>query len=382
MDILSQSTQASPTETSDSPMQRSQRILSIDALRGFDLFVIVGGSRIILEFIKASKVGWLQPYVNQFEHVSWEGFTFLDLVMPLFLFIVGVVMPFSFAKRLDRGDSQLRLYLHILIRTVVLFVLGMIAQGQLLAYDLSRLHIYCNTLQAIAVGYFIAAILILRLKPRWQIGVTAVLLVVFFALMKWVPVPGYGAGVLTPEGNLAIYIDKLLLGHFQDETPYTWILSSMTFACTVMLGAFAGYILRSSARQLTKVAYLLGLGVATIGLGLLWSLWFPIIKHLWTSSFVLYAAGMSYILLALFYLVIDVMGFRIWSFGFVVIGANAIFAYMATMLFDFRKIGSIFVGGLSRHLGDWYPFVHALSGFLVLWLILFYLYRKKTFLRV
>jgi predicted acyltransferase len=368
--------------TAKAPAPKTQRILSIDALRGFDLFVIVGGSQIILAFIKASKTGWLQPYAAQFEHVRWEGFVFLDLVMPLFLFIVGVVMPFSFAKRLDRGDNRARLYLHVLIRTVVLFVLGMIAQGRLLEYNLSRLHIYCNTLQAIAAGYMIAAILILQLKPRWQIGITAALLVVFFALMKWIPVPGYGAGVLTEDGNLAIYIDKLILGHYQDQTPYTWILSSMTFACTVMFGVFAGYILRSPIRQLLKVAYLLGLGVATIGLGLLWSLWFPIIKHLWTSSFVLYAAGISYILLALFYLIIDVIRFRIWSFGFIVIGANAIFAYMATELYDFRNIGRIFVGGLSRRLGDWYPFVHALSGFLVLWLILFYMYRKKTFLKI
>ncbi len=377
MAVAGQSTPIAPAEAPNAP-----RLLSIDALRGFDLFIIVGGSRIILEFIKASKVGWLQPYVDQFEHVPWEGFRFLDLVMPLFLFIVGVVMPFSFAKRRERGDGKARLYLHVVLRTVVLFVLGMIAQGRLLEYDLSRLHIYCNTLQAIAAGYFIAAIIMLHLKLRWQIGVTAALLVVFFALLKWVPVPGHGAGVLTPEGNLAIYLDKLLLGRYQDETPYTWILSSMTFACTVMLGVFAGYILRSSVRPLMKVAYLLGLGVATIALGLLWSLWFPIIKHLWTSSFVLYAAGMSCILLALFYLVIDVIGLRRWSFGFVVIGANAIFAYMATMLFNFGDIGQIFIGGLKRFLGPWYSFTYALAGFLVLWLILFYLYRKKTFLKI
>ncbi|MHC4260844.1 MAG: heparan-alpha-glucosaminide N-acetyltransferase domain-containing protein, partial [Planctomycetota bacterium] len=214
------------------------RVMSIDALRGFDMFWIIGGERIFRSLHDIFDHPVTAGIRTQLTHVRWEGFRFEDLIMPLFLFIVGAAMPYSFEKRLARGDSKARLYGHIIKRTVILFVLGMIAQGNLLKYDLSQLHILSNTLQAIATGYFIAAILILNLNLLWQMITTAGLLILFWALMMLVPVPGHGAGVLTPDGNLAIYIDRLILGSFIDGTdpPYTWILSSMGFACTVMQG--------------------------------------------------------------------------------------------------------------------------------------------------
>lgn len=281
----------------------SGRVVSIDALRGFDMFWIIGGQKIFDELGKATDSEFLKGWLPQLTHVDWEGFRFWDLIMPLFLFIVGVAMPFSFSKRLQRGDSKKHLYFHIIKRTVILFFLGMIAQGHLLEYDLSRLHIYCNTLQAIAAGYLITSIAMLNLNLRWQITTAAGLLLVFWVLMVCVPVPGYGAGVLTPDGNLAIYLDKIILGPYQNGTTYTWILSSMTFGCTVMLGAMAGQLLRANRSGAIKVAALLAAGLGFIALGLLWHNWFPIIKHLWTSSFVLFSAGLCYLLLALFYLV-------------------------------------------------------------------------------
>jgi predicted acyltransferase len=302
--------------------------------------------------------------------------------MPLFLFIVGVAMPFSFAKRLTRGDSRGKLYKHIVIRFFILFILGMIAQGHFLSYDLSKLAIYCNTLQAIAAGYLIGSIIVLNLNIKWQVGVTSGLLLLFWAFMAWIPVPGYGAGQLTPEENLAIYLDKMLLGPFQDGTSYTWILSSLTFACTVMMGVFGGILLRSKKTPKQKVLWLFGVGISSIGLGLFWGIWFPIIKHLWTSSFVLFSGGLCFLLLGLFYLVIDVWGFRKWAFPFKVIGMNAIFVYMITRLFDFRHIGNIFVGGLSDRLGHWNGLVQGLAGFLVIWLILYWMYKKKSFLKI
>jgi predicted acyltransferase len=302
--------------------------------------------------------------------------------MPLFLFIVGVAMPFSFAKRLARGDSQRKIYSHIIIRFVILFILGMIAQGHLLSYDLAKLAIYCNTLQAIAAGYLIGSILLLNLSVKWQIGVTSGLLFLFWALMAWIPVPGYGAGQLTPKGNLAMYLDKMLLGSYQDGTTYTWILSSLTFAGTVMLGVFGGLILRSKKSQKVKVFWLFGAGVLSIGLGLLWGIWFPIIKHLWTSSFVLFSGGLCFLLLGLFYLIIDVWGFRKWAYVFKVIGMNAIFVYMITRLFDFRRLGDIFVGGLAERLGSWNDLIQGVAGFLVIWLILYWMYKKRTFIKI
>ncbi len=365
------------------------RIMSIDALRGFDMFWIIGGWYIfrgLHEKLDNSTTQWL---TQQMSHVKWEGFRPWDLIMPLFLFVVGVVMPFAFNKRLERGDSKSRLYRHIIVRFVILFIMGMIAQGRLLEYDLSQLRIFSNTLQAIAVGYLISAIIILNLKLVWQLITTGALLLLFWALMVLVPVPGHGAGVLTPEGNLAIYIDRLILGSFIDGTdpPYTWILSGMTFTCTVMLGVFAGHLLRSQKNNSQKVLLLAAMGVGSLLLGWIWNdrMWifsFPVIKHLWTSSFVLYSAGWCFLLLALFYLVIDVWGLKKWAFPFVVIGMNAIAVYMATHVFNFRHIGDIFVNGLDKYVGDWSSFIHAVAAFAVIWLIMWWMYRKKTFIKI
>ena len=360
----------------------TKRVVSVDALRGFDMFWIIGGGTVFASLHKifdAPATEWIR---TQLRHVKWEGFRFEDLIMPLFLFIVGVVIPYSYRKRIDRGDSRLKIYAHLIKRTVILFILGMIAQGHLLKYDLAELHIYCNTLQAIAAGYLIASVLYLNFRLWGQIVITAALLLLFWALMMLIPVPGHGAGQLTPDGNLAIYIDKLVLGRFQDGTTYTWILSSLTFACTVMLGLFAGELLRAEISGFRKVFFLVLLGAGSLGAGILWSYWFPIIKHIWTSSFVLYAGGLSYLLLAAFYLVIDVIGLQKWAFPFVVIGSNAIAVYMATHLFDFRTWSDIFRGPLYEHMGNWDDFVRALGGLLIVWLILLWMYKKKTFVKV
>jgi predicted acyltransferase len=359
-----------------------KRLESLDALRGFDMFWIIGGAWIFgnLHPIFNSPV---TEFINgQLRHAPWEGFTFWDIIMPLFLFIVGVAMPFSFAKRLARGDNRGKLYRHIVIRFVILFVLGMIAQGHLLSFNLAKLDIFCNTLQAIAVGYLIGSIILLNAGLKWQIGITSGLLFLYWGLMAWVPVPGYGAGRLTPEGNLAIYLDKLIQGPFQDGTTYTWILSSLSFAGTVMMGVFGGLLLRSKKTPRHKVLWLFGAGVLSIGLGLVWGIWFPIIKHLWTSSFVLFSGGLCFFLLGIFYLVIDVWSWRRWAFPFKVIGMNAIFVYMITRLFDFRQIGNIFVGALADRLGSWNGLVQGTAGFLVIWLILYWMHRKKSYIKI
>ena len=360
------------------------RIMSIDALRGFDMFWIIGGWSIfrgLHEIFDNPTTQWIN---KQLSHVRWEGFRPWDLIMPLFLFVVGVVMPFALNKRLERGHSKRRLYFHIVLRTIILFILGMVAQGHLLEYDLSKLHFFSNTLQAIAAGYLIAAIILLNLRIVWQIVTTVVLLLLFWALMMLVPVPGHDAGMLEPDVNLAIYLDRLILGGFIDGTdpPYTWILSSITFACTVMLGVMAGHLLRSEKKDIVKVLLLLAAGLGCLVLGLVLNIWFLIIKHLWTSSFVLYSAGWCYLLLALFYLVIDFWGFKKWAFGFVVIGMNAIAVYMVTRVFNFRHIGDIFVDGLDKYVGNSSPFIHAVAAFAVIWLIMWWMYRKRSFIKI
>lgn len=362
--------------------QGATRLVSLDALRGFDMFWIIGGAGIFKELLnKGSDGGFLKGLLVQFTHVQWQGFHAMDLIMPLFLFITGAAMPFSFAKRLTIENGKRKLYFHILKRVVILFILGLMAQGHLLDYDLSTFLFHTNTLMTIGAGYLIASVIMLNLNLAWQIITTAGLLLLYWALMAWVPVPGHGAGVLTADGNLATYLDKLILGRFEDVN-HTLFLSSMTFGCTVMMGALGGHLLRSQRPGRDKVLYLVAAGGGCIVLGLVWNNWFPIIKNLWTSSFVLFSAGLSYLLLALFYLIIDVYKFRKWAFGFRVIGMNAIVVYMATMLFDFRKIGNIFVGALDKWLGPWNNFVQAAAAFAVIWLILFWMYRKKSFIKI
>jgi len=365
--------------------QPQRRLMSLDALRGFDMFWIIGGGTILKILDGAlSNEYYHNVIVPQFSHVRWEGFRFWDLIMPLFLFVVGVAMPFSFGKRLSHDDRKSKLYGHILKRFFILFILGMVAQGGLLKYDLSKLHLFCNTLQAIAAGYLFASLIILNMRAIGQIVVTIVLLLGYWALLGLVAVPGHERGLITENVNLAMYVDKLILGHFQHVTDpqYTWILSSMTFTATVMLGCLAGQLLRSEAGDYARVLWLLVAGAACLGLGLLWGAVFPIIKHLWTSSFVLFAGGICYFLLAVFYLIIDVWNLRKWAIFFVVIGMNAIAVYMAVHIFGFRTFGEPFVRGLEGKVGNWYEFSRALVSFLVLWLILFWMYRKKAFIKI
>jgi predicted acyltransferase len=320
----------------------------------------------------------------QLQHVDWIGFRFEDLIMPLFMFLVGVVMPFSFQRRLAEG-SKAGLYRHILIRVIILWILGMIAQGNLLAFDASKLKLYSNTLQAIAAGYLIASIAMLHFSARVQHIICAALLLLFWALLAWVPVPGFGAGVLTKDGNLAMYIDQHVLGRFQDGGPwwpYTWILSSITFGATVLTGVFTGQFLQRNMPGSYKAFGLMAIGLIYIALGCLWGVWFPIIKHIWTSSFVLLSSGVSMILLGIFYLVIDVWGWKKWAFGFIVIGSNAIVAYMIVRIVNFGDIANKIVGGLAPRTGSWADFVHATAAFGILWLVLWYMYRNKTFIKI
>ena len=359
----------------------SQRLMCVDALRGFDMLWIIGGAEVLVSFAKSSGIGFLEGMDVNFDH-HWGQFHFYDLIMPLFLFIVGAVMPFSFGKRVEHGDSKKKLYLHVLRRVVILYALGLIASGHLLKFDASKLHLWTDTLHAIAMGYLVSSIMILELKPRWQVIITASLLLLYWAVMALVPIPGVGAGFYEPTKNLAIYVDDAVLGHWQEGEGWTYIITNMTFVCSVMLGVFAGQILLSKRPQMRKAGELALVGVGCVLVGQVWGIWFPIIHHLWTSTLVLYAGGLSFLLLSLFYLVIDVWGYRKWAFTFVVIGMNAIAVYVATHLFHFTLIGNVFVGGLAKWLGPWREFVQESAALVVIWLILYWMYSKKTFLKI
>lgn len=366
----------------DSNSISNERIISVDALRGFDMFWIIGGREIFRSLDKVFNNSYTQFIKDELKHAEWLGFTFYDIIMPLFLFLVGISMVYSYRKRLSKEPSKAKLWKHILIRFGWLWILGMVVQGNLLSYDFNEIKLYSNTLQAIATGYLIASVIILYATVFYQILITIGLMLLYWFLMAIVPVPGFGAGQYTPEGNLAIYVDKSVLGMFHDGSTYTWIVSSLNFGATTMLGVFTGYMLQSQKKPVTKFYYLLFSGFILVLSGLVWNFWHPSIKHIWTSSFVLLSGGLCLLLLSLFYYLVDILQFRKWSAIFIVIGSNAIAAYVSAHIFDFKLVAEVFVSGLEKYIGPWYPFVLSTGGFIVLYLILKFMHKNKIFIKV
>jgi len=360
----------------------TKRLASVDALRGFDMFWIVGGRQFVLAFVALFVSPVPEQLQLQLQHVPWEGFVAWDLIMPLFLFVSGVALPFSISKWRGSGESHYGFYLRVTRRLAILWILGMAVQGNLLDWEFDKIRLFTNTLQAIAAGYLFAVVFLLTLSLRGQVVVTAALLLGYWAILVLVPIPNKGAGLLEPWENFALYFDELVLGRFVDRGNYTWVLSSMGFAATLMLGVFAGHVLRSDSSENKKLARLLVFAAGCLAGGWLWSYWFPIIKHIWTSSMNLWAGGWCFLLLAFFYWVIDMKGYRKWAFPLVVLGTNAITVYVAVHLFDFGLVSDVFIGNLTPRLGVFGEFLNACGALLVPWLILLYMYKKKTFIRV
>ncbi len=359
----------------------ARRLASLDALRGFDMFWITGGTSILFGLGRVLQRPWFDKFLEQFDHVPWRGLHFYDLIWPLFMFVMGAAMPFSVANRRRKGATDSNLMLHALRRALIMFFLGTITQGNLLLFDLSKFRPCYSVLHGLAAGYLLATLIVLKAKEEWHVVAIGALLMVYWAMIMLIPVPGIGAGVLTPQGNVATYVDKLVLGRFH-YGENTWFLSYLGFGASVLLGVLAGHILMTDRTGLSKVYRLLGAGTVSLALGLLWSLFFPVIKLMWTSSYVLIGGGFSFFVLALFYWVIDVRGYTKWAFGFVVIGMNSIAVYFATEVFDFRQMGNVFVGHLLPRLGNWGGLVEASAAFAVVWAILYWMYRKKEFIRI
>lgn len=360
---------------------RQNRILSVDALRGFDMLWITGGALIFTTLHDAVQLPATAFLAEQLEHVEWTGFHFLDIIMPLFLFLTGVSMPLSFKKRLQKGPKA-DVWKHIIKRVIILWILGMMVQGNFLTYDFSKFAFYSNTLQAIAAGFIISAVIILNCNLRQQLLITFLLIFAYFLLLFFVPVPGVGKAIIEPHQNLALYIDKLLLGSHQDGTNYTWMLTSINFAATVMTGVFASYVLQSPLSSIHKLKVLFFTGIVLVTTGLLFNIIDPIIKHIWTSSFVLFSGGLCFLLLALFYLIVDYWNIKGWTTFFIVIGSNSILAYMVGDLFNMSGVASVFLKALQPQLGIWYPLVLSLGSYTCFWLLFYFLYKQKIFIRI
>ena len=309
----------------------SGRIVSLDVFRGLTIAAMI---------LVNNPGSWSHIYWP-LQHAPWHGWTPTDLVFPFFLFIVGVAMVFSFAARLRRGATAAQLARHVLWRSAVIFAVGLFLHG-FPYFRLATIRIP-GVLQRIAVCYLCAALIVLAARRRSLArpatardaapiaAVIFVLLVGYWALMTFVPVPGYGAGNLTPQGNLAAYIDRALLsGHLWSQTR-TWdpegLLSTLPAIATVLIGVLVGDWIRSARAQQLKAYGLFFAGGACLVLGKLLDPIFPINKNLWTSSYVILTGGFAMVLLAGLYWLVELRGWRRWAKPFIIFGTNALFVF-------------------------------------------------------
>ena len=369
------------------------RLVSLDALRGFDMIWIIGGENVIHHLAKATDMPLFNAFAVQMRHQAWEGFHFYDLIMPLFLFMVGMSIPFSLSNRLAKGESKKRIYFHSFKRAIILFLLGMVCQCNLLAFDPDKLYIIHDTLQSIAIGYFFSIVIYTTLKPEKQLLLTFGLLLFYWCILRFVPVPGHEAGILTPESNIAKYVEQLVFGRFDDApAPYAWFLGSLGFVATVMTGVFAGSIVRLKQLKIVffksenilvhKTIALAGVGLVLVLSGQLISLWYPIIKAIWNPTFVLFSSGLSFLLMALFYYIIDVKGYQRWAFWLKVIGMNSIAVYMSVHLIDFEGIANNIIYGTEQFVGVYYSTIKTIAGLLIIYGLLYFMYKKSVFIKV
>jgi len=372
---------------SENPLMPSpaaaQRLVSLDALRGFDMFWILGMEEVASAVGKASDAGWAQAMASQLSHVPWEGFHFLDLVFPMFVFIAGVSSVFSLEKSLTvRGRAAT--FQKLLVRAVILYVLGLWCYGGI-SKGAEGIR-WLGVLQRIAIASFAAGAAYLFLGKRARWALCGGLLIGYWGLMTFVSVPGGAAGDFTEGKNLANWLDARYLPGFKwngDHDP-EGLLSTLPAIATALLGVFAGEWLRRSDRSGQRKALgLLTAGFVLVGAGWAWHTQFPVIKNLWTSSFVLVAGGYSCLLLAGFYWLIDVSGIKAWATPFVWIGMNPITLYLTHYFIKYEDVAKRLGGGpVATSMGHWGE-VWIASLVVVLSLTLaWFLHSRRIFLRV
>jgi len=330
-------------------------------------------------------------------HAEWHGWTPADLVFPFFVFIVGVAISLALSRKKEEGVGKGDLYFKIFRRSVLIFALGMVLR-LIPRFDFAAVRIP-GVLQRIALCYLFAALLYLHSGTKGRLGVAVLILAGYWAAMKFVSVPGYGAGVLDYNGNLAGYIDlKFLSGHlYEPAFDPEGILSTFPAIVTAVLGTLTGDWLRTNRRRATKTIGILAAGVGLTALGLAIHPYFPINKKLWTSTFVIFTAGAALLILALFHFLIDGRGWKRWATPFFIFGSNAIAAYVGSILMvKLLTLVNVSSGSEKITLPVWVyqhlfvPWAGNLNGslayavcYVLLWLALMTpLYRKKVFIRI
>ncbi len=361
----------------------SQRLLSLDALRGFDMFWIVGAEEIVRSLHKVSHAGPVNFLATQLTHASWEGVRFYDLIFPLFVFIIGVSLVFSLGRTVEQ-HGKAEAYKRIFRRALLLYLIGIFYYGGF-AKGVDHIRLL-GVLQRLALCYLFAGLLFVTFRLRGMIIACAALLVGYWALMTFVPVPGVGAGNFAEGKNLANYIDKTCLPLFRHDGDHDpeGLLSTLPAIANCLLGVFAGLLLKGKAlSEQKKVQWLLGAGVAGVLLGFLWGLQFPVIKKVWTSSYVLVAAGYSCLFFAAFHQLIEIWKVQKWAQPFVWIGMNPITIYLAFNVMDFPKLAERLVGGpIKTGFGNYGELLVTLVVLAMSFLLVRLLYQRKIFLRL
>jgi Uncharacterized conserved protein len=365
---------------------KKDRLLSLDALRGFDMLFIMGLAGWVVSvchlFPESGFTVWL---TSQMSHVKWDGLAHHDTIFPLFLFIAGISFPFSIAKQRAAGKTEKQIFWKIIKRGIVLVLLGMVYNG---IFNLDFDNIRCaSVLARIGLAWMFSALLFMKFKTK-PLAIIAGIILIGYWLLMWL-IPG-GPETYSFEKNLAGIIDRAILpgkliyanNHFDPEG----LFSTLPAIVTAMLGMFTGQFIRVSDDKVSenkKVLYMLAAGAALLIIGLLWNFVFPINKMLWSSSFVCVVAAYSLFLFAIFYYIIDVKGYRKWTFFFRVVGMNSITIYLAQRIISFSVISKFFFGGLAGKCPEiWANFINATGYIIVCWLFLYFLYKKNVFLKV
>ncbi len=377
------------------------RLASLDAFRGFDMCFIMAFDGLImsLAWLFSGIADWsafLQQswWAQQMHHVPWNGLHWIDCVFPTFLFIAGISFPYSYAKQVACGDPSWKIHLRLLKRALILIAFGVVYNG---FFNLHFPMRYGSVLGKIGFAWGFAALLYVHFKAKARVAIAFGILLAYWLVTRFVPAPDAppGTDVFTAAGCFAGWVDRLIMpGIFYCKDPATGrsllepngLIICIGAIPTAMFGMLAGDLVRTKLAGNRKTALMLLASVALVGLGLLVSLSFPINKIMWSPSFVLVVGGGSLAFFAAFYWLMDVKGWRKWAFFFQVIGMNSIFIYMFQRIFPVRKTVEFFVGGLA-HLVDpgegaaWSCIICA-GHIVVCWLVLYFLYRKQTFLRV
>lgn len=370
------------TQQSIEPIK--ERLVSVDVLRGFDMFWITGGAGLFLGIFGLFGDPVEKHLRPQMEHVKWEGFHFYDLIFPLFVFIVGMSVVFSL-QRLLKTTGKMAAYKRVLKRLVLLFILGIIYNGGI-GSGLDGIRLL-GVLQRLALTYFFTSILFIHFQLRGLIIAFFILIISYWALLTFIPVPGFGEPSFAMGQNWANWVDENFLPLHKHNGPWDpeGLLSTLPAIASSILGVFASLLLvNKKVDEMKKVYYYIGGGILMSITGYLWGLQFPVIKNIWSSSYVLVAGGYSFILLGMLYLVLDIWKYQKWALPFIWIGMNPITIYLARNFMDFNSLGRRFVGNESiSYFGVDIGYFLAVSASLALTLSLArYMYNKRIFLRL